>query len=420
MKIKTIFYPADTPNEPGRLVYSLSNRQGDTTHINTSHYIYSYEWNSYRNSIRMPRKSSPRKSELKAIENEIKCDIMQIQDIYRDYCKSGQHFRLVRVANSFYRQRRSHSFVDFIYDTIDHLTIINRHGTAQSYASALKSFMKFRQNKDVELSAIDSELIQRYEAYLIDHGVSPNTISFYMRNLRAIYNRAVEKELVLQSYPFRHVYTGIAKTIKRALPLKALQRIKSLNLEKSPSLDLARDMFLFSFYTRGMSFVDMAHLTTDNIKYNTLTYRRHKTGQQLQIRWERCMQEIVNKYKYCSHSPFLLPICKSRDEPHASYKSVMARVNNNLKHVAQLAGIDVPLTMYVARHSWASIARDQQIPLAVISQGMGHDSEQTTQIYLSSINNTIIDKANSRIISKLNSKLINTSTSFSLLSSSLS
>lgn len=409
MKIKTIFYPADTPNEPGRIVYRLSNSHGDTTHINTAHYIYPNEWNHYRNTIRMPRKSSPRKSELKAIENEIKCDIMQIQDIYRDYIESGEIVRLVRVANSFYHQRRSHSFVDFIYDTIDHLTIINRHGTAQSYTSALKSFMNFRKNADIDFADIDSNLIQRYEAYLTNRGVSPNTISFYMRNLRAIYNRAVEKGLVAQTNPFRHVYTGIAKTIKRALPLKALQRIKSLNLEKTPSLELARDMFLFSFYTRGMSFIDMAHLTTDNIKYNTLTYRRHKTGQQLQIKWERCMQEIVDKYRYCSHSPYLLPICKSRDEPYTSYKSIMARINSNLKQVAQLAGLDLPLTMYVARHSWASVARDQKIPISIISQGMGHDSEQTTQIYLSSISNTIVDKANSRIISKLNTQLISTS-----------
>lgn len=196
MKIKTIFYPADTPNEPGRIAYRLSNSRGDTTHINTSHYIYPYEWNHYRNTIRMPRKSSPRKSELKAIENEIKCDIMQIQDIYRDYIESGEIVRLVRVANSFYLQRRSHSFVDFIYDTIDHLTIINRHGTAQSYTSALKSFMNFRKNVNIDFADIDSNLIQRYEAYLINRGVSPNTISFYMRNLRAIYNRAVEKGLV--------------------------------------------------------------------------------------------------------------------------------------------------------------------------------------------------------------------------------
>ena len=118
-----------------------------------------------------------------------------------------------------------------------------------------------------------------------------------MRNLRAVYNQAVEKDLVKQCNPFRHVYTGIAKTLKRALPLKTLQQIKNLNLENTPSLEFARDMFLFSFYTRGMSFIDMAFLKTDDIKYGTLYYRRHKTGQMLQIKWERCMQEIVDKYK---------------------------------------------------------------------------------------------------------------------------
>ena len=417
MKILIKFLPSNNSQQPGMLSYQLFNRYGDVASIITYHHLYREEWNSYRNTIRFPRKNSLRKTQLIEIENNIKCDLMQIRDIYDDYKESGERFRMKDVAHAFIRQRRSHSFFDFIYDTIDHLTVINRHGTAQNYVSALKSFMKFRQNKDIELSAIDSELMQRYEAYLIDCGISPNTISFYMRNLRAIYNRAVEKELVSQTNPFRHVYTGIAKTIKRALPLKALQRIKSLNLENTPSLDFARDMFLFSFYTRGMSFMDMAHLTADNLKYNTLSYRRHKTGQQLQIKWERCMQEIVDKYKSCSNSPFLLPICSSLDEHPSRYKSIMARINNNLKQVTRLAGLDVPLTMYVARHSWASIARDQQIPISVISQGMGHDSELTTQIYLSSISNTIVDNANSRIISKLNSSTINTSNPLRLSSS---
>ena len=116
------------------------------------------------------------------------------------------------------------------------------------------------------------------------------------------------------------------------------------------------------------------------------------------------MQEIIDKYKHLSKPPFLLPICISHDEPHSKYKNVLSRVNSNLKRVAGLAGLDVPLTMYVARHSWASVARDQCIPISVISQGMGHDSELTTQIYLSSISNTIVDRANNRIISKLYAK----------------
>ena len=404
MKIHLKFIPSNNSLQQGHIAYRLTNRNGDAATINSTHKIFYDEWNRYRNSIRIPRKASPRKYQLKEIINEIKGEILKIQDIYNDYCESGEKFRLANVANSFLRQRRSLSFFNFVDNTIDYLSAINRHGTAQSYASAIKSFMTFRQNNDITLSDINSDLMQRYEAFLIDRGVSPNTISFYMRNLRAIYNRAVEKELVSQANPFKHVYTGIAKTIKRALPLKALQSIRWLNLENSPSLDFARDMFLFSFYTRGMSFVDMAHLTTDNLKYNTLTYRRTKTGQQLQMRWERCMQEIIDKYKHLSKPPFLLPICMSHDEPHSKYKNVLSRVNSNLKRVAGLAGLDVPLTMYVARHSWASVARDQCIPISVISQGMGHDSELTTQIYLSSISNTIVDRANNRIISKLYAK----------------
>lgn len=408
MKIQLKFCRATDPNAPGNIAYQLINRNGDSASVRTTYKVYFEEWNHYRNTIRMPRKASARKAQLKEIETQIKCDLMLIRDIYDDYKESGERFRMVNVVNSYLSQRRSRSFFDFMCDTIDHLTAINRHGTAQGYASALRSFMNFRENVDIELADIDSDLMQRYEAYLANRGVSPNSISFYMRNLRAAYNRAVEKDLVQQANPFRHVYTGIAKTIKRALPLKALQRIKSLNLEASPSLDFARDMFMFSFYTRGMSFVDMARLTTNDIKHQYLTYRRRKTGQTLQIRWEQCMQEIVDKYRHLTTDSFLLPISRSRDEPPSRYRIVMARVNKALKRIAQLASIDVPLTMYVARHSWASVARDQRIPISVISQGMGHDSELTTQIYLSTINNTLIDRANNRIITKLHTTITDT------------
>lgn len=405
MKINLRFFPASNPNQLGSINYQLINRNGDTASINTTHLIYRDEWNTYRKTIRIPRKASDRKSQLKEIVNEIKCDMMQIQSIYDDYAESGETFRMVNVANSFLRQRRSLSFFDFMYDTIDNLTVMNRFGTANNYTTALKSFMKFRENIDIDMTDIDSDLMQRYEAYLNNRGVSLNTISFYMRTLRAVYNRAVDKELISQRNPFRHVYTGIAKTVKRALPLKALQRIKVLNLDNSPSLDFARDMFMFSFYTRGMSFIDMAYIKESDIKYNTLYYRRHKTGQQLQIRWERPMQELIDKYKSITVAPYLLPICKSIDEPRTRYKNTMARVNKSLKLVGKLANIESPLTMYVARHSWANVARDQRVPISIISQGMGHDSELTTQIYLASISNILVDKANNRIISKLHGAL---------------
>ena len=145
-----------------------------------------------------------------------------------------------------------------------------------------------------------------------------------------------------------------------------------------------------------MSFVDMAYLKKSDLKNGILTYRRRKTGQQLTIKWEKCMEEIVTKYEDRSATQYLLPIITS---PFANeriqYMNALSRVNVALKEVARL------LTMYCARHGWASIAKSKNIPLSVISEGMGHDSEETTRIYLASLDTSVVDKANSLILKDL-------------------
>ena len=256
--------------------------------------------------------------------------------------------------------------------------------------------------KQLSIAEIDSDLMQLYEAYLHGKGAVRNTSSFYMRILRAVYNRALEKGLMEQHNPFRHVYTGVDKTVKRAVPLSAIKRMKNLDLSLQPNLEFARDMFLFSFYTRGMSFIDMAHLKKKDLQNGFLSYRRRKTGQQLVIRWEKCMQEIVGKYPEDSFSPYLLPVLKYPfKDTHKHYRNVMSGINRNLKEIARLADISVPLSMYCARHSWASAAKGKNIPISVISEGMGHDSEATTQIYLASLDNSVVDKANFSILREL-------------------
>ena len=230
-------------------------------------------------------------------------------------------------------------------------------------------------------------------------GISKNTSSFYMRTLRAVYNRAVNKGLTLQKYPFKYVYTGIDKTRKRAVSVQIMKQIKSLDLSSEWKLDFARDMFLFSFYTRGMSFVDMSYLRKKDLSNGILTYRRHKTGQLLHIKWEACMQEIVNKYKN-ENSTFLLPIINTADveEQRKQYIYSAHNINRCLKKIGAMLGLSLPLTMYVARHTWASIAKQKNVPLSIISDGLGHDSELTTRIYLSSLDNIEIDKANKMIM----------------------
>ena len=166
-------------------------------------------------------------------------------------------------------------------------------------------------------------------------------------------------------------------------------------------MDVARDIFMFSFYTRGMSFIDMAYLKKRDLQNGVLSYRRKKTGQQLFIKWERPMQEIIDKYN-TDGSPYLLPIIRNMNaDERQQYKNAAHLVNNKLKKLGEILGLAVPLTSYVARHAWASIAKSKNVPLGIISEAMGHDSEKTTRIYLASLDTSAIDKANNQILKSL-------------------
>ena len=193
--------------------------------------------------------------------------------------------------------------------------------TSETYTAAMNSFRKFLKGRDIMVDEIDSSIISSYESWLKDRGVCPNSTSFYMRNLRAAYNKAAAGGLTPQRQPFRNVYTGVDRTHKRAIPLETVRALRDMDLSGS-----------------------------------ILTYRRHKTGQRLQIRWEDCMQSIVSRYG-TGTSPFLLPLIKAPGtDERRQYLSAAGSVNRSLKSIGRRLGLDIPLTMYVARHSWASAA----------------------------------------------------------------
>ena len=290
----------------------------------------------------------------------------------------------------------------FAEKVISDSRLLGRIRTSETYLSAIRSFHCYREGKDVALKDIDSHMILKYETFLRNRGLCPNSSSFYMRNLRAIYNRAVHENLTKQKFPFKHVYTGVDKTSKRAVSINTIRQIKDMDLSTKPNLDFARDIFMFSFYTRGMSFIDIAYLRKQNLSYDTLSYRRRKTGQMMSIRWEECMQAITDKYSP-THTPFLLPIIRATDEQEQrkQYINISQKVNRSLKIIGRMLNLHIPLTMYVSRHAWASITKNKNVPLAVISEGLGHDSEKTTRIYLASLDNVAVDNANSMILKLL-------------------
>lgn len=395
--VKVKFRPSTVANRPGSIIY-LVTRHRVVRQITSDCKVFPEEWDERQSKVVLVHKE--RTNAVLSVAHRLSNDMEHLNEVIDRLNHTETDFTTDDVVRCFYESDTNPSLFRFMEDVIIHLRHLGRERTAETYTTALRSFMHFRNGEDVYLNEMDSELIMEYQAYLKSRHVSLNTISFYNRILRAVYNRAVEKELAVQRYPFRHVYTGVCKTVKRAIPLEAIRRIKELSLPPDSSLDFARNMFLFSFYTRGMSFVDMAYVRKTDLKNGVLSYCRRKTGQRLYIRWEKCMQDIVGKYPE-NNTEYLLPIIKRSGDERRQYRNTLRLVNNNLKMVAIMAGIQINLTMYVSRHSWASIARSQNIPLSIISEGMGHDSETTTQIYLASLDNASIDNANGLILKKL-------------------
>lgn len=387
-------------NMEGRIFYQIIHKR-IARQIKSEILLRKDEWDSVNSVIRSSiAPDKERKAYLETAVKSIADGKKELLMIIGNYESSGTAYTSDDIIQRYISRTSENNLISFAEDTIRQLHKIGKENTAERYEIVIKSFRRFMDSDDIKLEDITQSLMISYESYMKSKGLCPNTTSFYMRGLRAIYYRAVEKSYIPFSSPFKYVYTGIGKTTKRAVSIDIIRKIKKINLEECPKLDFARDIFLFSFYTRGMSFIDIAYLKKKDLSNGILKYSRKKTGQTLTIKWEKEMQEIVYKHNTCD-SEYMLPIITNQAELRKSYKSAAHAVNVNLKKVGYTLGLEIPLTTYVARHSWASIAKSKNISIATISDAMGHDSEKTTRIYLATLDTSAVDKANSLILKGL-------------------
>ncbi len=399
--VKLKFRASSIETKKGVLYYQIIHNRL-ARQIHTDYRVYSSEWDVGSSGIVLHHGiEESRRHYLLSMKTAIADDFSRFKEIIARLERAGNSYTADKVVELYTSPTACGGFISFAWQLIAELKQIGKRRTAETYTTALNSFLRFHGEYDLLFEEVAPNLMVEYETYLKTAGLCPNSTSFYMRNLRAIYNRAVEGELTVQHSPFKHVYTGVDKTIKRAVSLKVIRQIRDIDLTLKTAMDYARDLFMFSFYTRGMSFVDMAYLKKKDLRNGVLSYRRQKTGQQLFIKWEQPMQKIIAKYD-TSGTPYLLPIIRNMDmDGRQQYKNAAHLVNDKLKKLGQQLGLSIPLTSYVARHAWASIAKSKNIPIATISEAMGHDSENTTRIYLASLDTSVVDKANSIILKAL-------------------
>ncbi len=410
--VKVKFKPAVKATDEGSIFYQIIHDR-KVAQLAVNYHLFACEWDSSRASVNIGN-DSIRTDYLYSLRERIRLDLERLSKVIGRLESTGLGYTVADISAEYRRSSSACLLFNFMGAIIHRLKRNGKIRTAGAYVAMRNSFKRFLSETvtglnancpdgDIMIDSMTAATVEAYEAHLKSRGVVPNTTSFYMRILRAVYNRAVECGIVEQCYPFRHVYTGVDRTVKRALPLSDIRKIKGLDLSLYPSVDYARDMFMLSFYLRGMSFVDMAFLRKCDLKNGYVSYRRRKTGQFISIKWTSEMCSILKKYP-SNVTEYLLPIIinPNSDERYA-YLNRAYSVNYNLKKIANMIGVNIPLTFYCARHSWASAAHTKGIPISVISEGMGHDSESTTQIYLASLDSSVVDRANSLILRSLES-----------------
>lgn len=333
----------------------------------------------------------------------------ELDKIIRTLEKEGE-YTADRLVDSFKNRNDMSRFFVYADTRIAELTHAGKNGTAANYRNAVSAFAHFLEDtaaadkesgkeavEEVYKFSIDNltkSMLENFIAYLELRGNNPNTVRFYIKQLSAVYNKAYDEGYVHTPHvPFDKLKLKNSKTPKRAITQKEVTRIAAINLHgMHEHLTLARDLFLFSLYVRGMAFIDMCYLTQDNIRGDMLIYRRHKTGQLLQIKIEPPLKALLHKYAD-AQSPYLLPMLRKNDS-YDGYRYMQRRLNKRIRQIGTLLGFDFPLTFYVARHTWATLAHEKGVPVSVISEGMGHTSEKTTRIYLANLDHQVIDKAN--------------------------
>lgn len=301
-------------------------------------------------------------------------------------------------------KNKSVSFFEYTDEVIEGLKAARKFGNAAAYQNCLNAVKSFQNDVDLDFDQISYKFLTRFETYFLSNGNSINGLSFQMRTLRAIYNRAIKEGYASRDlYPFSSYKIKKEPTRKRAIRIEDLHNIRDKSLPEGSELWHTRNFYMASFYLMGISFIDMARLKVENIMNGRIEYRRHKTGKLHSIKISPQLREILDHYMVDkAKSDHIFPLIKRPGNLELEFKDIRNQnkvYNKNLKDLASVCKVDAHLTSYTSRHSWATIAKRKGVPTAIISEGLGHTDEHTTQVYLDSFDKEVMDEYNESIIS---------------------
>lgn len=284
------------------------------------------------------------------------------------------------------------TFADYI---LIYIGRCKKVGTANIYRTTYNKLLAY--DPKATFDTIDRKWLERYEQHLKDSGCSTNYISIQFRNIRAVFNYALDEELTT-NYPFRKFRIRNERTEKRNLTIEQLRAVRDASLDGH--MAEYRDMFLLMFYLIGINAADLFTLTDDDYHDGRIHYRRSKTGAVFSIKVEPEAAAIINRYRGTNH--LLCPL-----DRYADHRDYLHHMNDGLKRIGMdyrngigWSGEPIckSLSSYWSRHTWATIAASLDIPLDIISLSLGHSfGNKVTQIYVE-WSRSKVDEANRRVL----------------------
>ena len=389
--------------------------------IATPHAIRSSEWDEERSRVIYHIDDPARNDYLADVESQMRHDLAALDILDRQWVEK-RDFTAEELVGAFKNTYLdAHNILAYSEQVGQKLKEDGQFRTARAYSSAVRSLLIYRKGQRTSLQDISSSLMRDFESHLKKKGLNMNTISFYMRNLRALYYRAIEDRLIhaQPDNPFGNVYTGVYISRKRALnidELRSLNKVQKIlkttaasekdKRKRSAALNLQESLMYFNFCleARGMSWVDMAFLKKADLKNDVLSYRRKKTGRMLDsITITPCMRKIIDYFAVrTANSPYVFPVIDpGKGNELRQYEVGLRTQNERLEIRARMAGIEKKVTTHVSRHTWATVARNVNLSIPVISELLGHSNINVTHRYLDALENDQIRQATERVTKEL-------------------
>lgn len=397
--------------------------------LSTVYSVFPAEWDPVSGRVILPPTGTPRFTHLSHIDACMREDLSKLRMIISLF-EMETNYTVDDVLCAFRGSTENDDLLSYTEHISNQLLAEGRQRTARAYRSAVKSLIKYNGGTSLHIGDICAGLLNGYQESLVRQGLYPNTVSFYMRNIRAIYNRSIQDGVVLrrEDKPFSKVYTGVSPTVKRALNKDEMNQLADLELVLSERLESCKASgykikssryadtvhlreslmyFMFCFHARGMSYVDLAYLRKSEIRENKIIYTRKKSKQQLQVKVTEPMQQILDYFtEKDTGSPYVFPIIDPRrGSERIQYETGLRVQNNRLRTLACMAGLNKKVTTHVSRHSWATIAKYEMVSIPMISEALGHTNVKTTTTYLDSFENSRMDLLSDRISSVIRDKV---------------